>query len=443
MHSMSTHTLEQQDQTHLWHPYTPFSAFQDHPLPIIVKGEGCYLIDTDGNRYLDAISSWWACALGHSHPRITTAIQEQTAELQHSILGNLSHPKAIELARKLSGLMPTSDRHVFFCSDGASANEAAMKIALQYWHNIGKPERNKLVHLTNAYHGDTLGTVAVGYLEHFHKPFKTVLPHTFSINVPYTQAEETLCLNKTAELFDEHKGQIAALIIEPLCQGSAGMKMYSATYLKQLVDLCHEHDILLIDDEIAMGMGRTGKMFAFEHAGIDPDIVCLGKAVTAGYLPLSATIVNDRLYHTFSDTLEDHTFYHGHTFGGNPIACAAALETLTIFKEEKIIAMVLKVENIFKHTLLPLTEHAAVSNLRILGAIAAFDIAGSHGTEKAQELKKQLLKKRILLRPLGNTVYLMPPLNIPEEDLNRLLSTVINELEICILTTKERIDRKE
>ena len=313
----------------LWHPYTRFSTFESDPLPVIVRGEGIYLFDDQGHRYLDAISSWWACALGHGHPRIVAAIQKQAAELQHSILGNLSHPRAVELAAKLAGLMPTPDRHVLFSSDGASAVEAALKISLQYWHNVGRPEKQRFAALEESYHGDTLGAVAVGYLDHFHKPFNSVVFPAFRAS-PQSDG-----LAGVADMITKHADELAAVIVEPLCQGAAGMKMYPADYLRQLGELCRNQNMLLIVDEIATGFGRTGRMFAFEHAGIDPDIVCVGKALSGGYLPISAAIVKDDIYQTFSDKPADHTFYHGHTFCGNPIAAAAAMEALTLYEQER------------------------------------------------------------------------------------------------------------
>jgi len=350
--------------TKIWHPYTKFSALEAG-LPLITRGDGIYLYDAQGTAYVDAISSWWCANLGHSHPKIVEAIQKQSAELQHSILGNLSHPRAIELSERLAGLMPTPDRHVLYASDGASANEAAIKVAVQYFHNIGQPERSGFVSLTNPYHGDTIGTVSVGYMESFHKPIQPLLfPCTF-IDIPTSTAgssseakstSSASCPNRGTfpyqvfrpalrslgeggnmeepdqEAFDQaaaiirEKGPgLAAVMVESLCQGASGMRMYSAEFLKHIANVCEEVGCLLIVDEIAMGCGRTGKMWAFEHAGIDPDIVTVGKGITAGTLPLSATIVKDSIHETFNDHDVDRTFYHGHTFAGNPIAAAAPL----------------------------------------------------------------------------------------------------------------------
>jgi adenosylmethionine-8-amino-7-oxononanoate aminotransferase len=408
------------DRRHIWHPYTRFSTFESDPLPVIVRGEGIYLFDDKGNRYLDAISSWWACALGHGHPRIVAAIQKQAAELQHSILGNLSHRRAIELAAKLAELMPTPARHVLFSSDGACAVEAALKISLQYWHNVGRPEKQRFAALEEGYHGDTLGAVGVGYLEHFHKPFDSVVSPAFRAS-PWKDGFAGL-----ADLLKKHADKLAAVIVEPLCQGAAGMKLYPANYLRRLGELCRKQNALLIVDEIATGFGRTGRMFAFEHAGIDPDIVCVGKALSGGYLPISAAIVKDAIYETFSDKPADHSFYHGHTFCGNPIAAAAAIEALTIYKEEKTPEKATAMETLFKESLEPLAKLATVREVRCFGAIAAVELKSESpapAVTRPQRVRKFLLDKGVLLRPLGDVVYLMPPLIIDWKALKSLVST--------------------
>lgn len=403
----------------VWHPYTRFSTFASDPLPVIVRGEGIYLFDDKGTRYVDAISSWWACALGHGHPRIIAAIQKQAAELQHSILGNLSHPRAVELAERLVRLMPTPQRHVLFSSDGASAVEAALKIALQYWHNIGRPGKKRFAALADGYHGDTLGAVGVGYLEHFHKPFDPVVSPAFRTS-PQKDGFAGM-----AKLIEQHANELAAVIVEPLCQAAAGMKMYAPDYLAQLERLCREHGVLLIVDEIAMGFGRTGRMFAFEHAGIDPDIVCVGKALSAGYLPISATIVKDSIYTTFADTPADHSFYHGHTFCGNPVAAAAALEALSVYGEEDTPAKAEAMGALFRESLGPLATLPSVHDVRCLGAIAAVELepeSPAPAVPRPHRVRRLLFDDGILLRPLGNVLYLMPPLVIAENELRELIS---------------------
>jgi adenosylmethionine-8-amino-7-oxononanoate aminotransferase len=324
--------------------------------------------------------------------------------------------------------MPTPDRHVLFASDGASAVEAALKIALQFRCNTGHPERKRFAYLEEAYHGDTLGAVSVGYLEGFHKPFEPVLFPAFEVPVPESRDQEEECFRKTAMIFEQHRHELTALIVEPLCQGAAGMRMYSPVYLRRLADLCREAKMLLIADEIAMGFGRTGKMFAFEHAGIDPDIVCVGKALSAGYLPISATIVKDEIYRTFTDQPVDHSFYHGHTFCGNPIAAAAALEALRLYDEERICEKAAALGDIFRARLMALKDRPGVKDIRILGAIAAVEL---NSTAAAGQVRQRLLAQRILARPLGGVVYLMPPLNTPPEtagELAEALAEAIREV---------------
>lgn len=428
---MNVEKYNRLDRAHVWHPYTKFSAI-DEELPLISRGEGIYLIDSRGNRYLDAISSWWACALGHSHPRIIEAIGRQTTQLQHSILGSLSHPRAIELATRLAELMPTPDRHVLFSSDGASAVEASLKIALQYWYNHGETSRRCFAYLENAYHGDTLGAVSVGYLEEFHKPFEPILFPAFRVPVPYGGEDMEAASREMADLLHEHSAELAAVIVEPLCQCAGGMRMYPAEYLTLIAALCREKRVLLIVDEIATGFGRTGTMFAFEQAGIDPDIVCVGKALSAGYLPLSAAIVKDEVYRTFSDTPNDRTFYHGQTFCGNPIACAAALEALRIYRDEGVVEHARTSGELLRELVSPLADLPQVADVRCLGMIAAVELKPEEtptAPSRPHRVREAMLDRHILLRPLGRVVYLMPPLITPEIELRGMVSALGEALE--------------
>jgi adenosylmethionine-8-amino-7-oxononanoate aminotransferase len=393
-----------------------------------VKGKGIYLYDADGRRYLDAIASWWACSLGHGHPRLVAAIRRQAGELQHSILGNLAHPRAVELAAMLAALFP-DDRRVCFASDGASAVEAALKIALQYWHNRGRGERCRFAALDFAYHGDTLGAVSVGYLEPFHRPFKPALFPAYQAESPCcgTCARGLVpgacgleCFDSMRLILREYGRELAAVIVEPLCQ--------CAGYLRELARHCAEREVLLIADEIATGFGRTGRLFAFEHAGIRPDIVCVGKALSGGTLPLSATIVRAPIYDTFTDRPADHTFYHGHTFAGNPIACAAAVEALRVYREERIVERAASLGKVLADELAPLGRIPGVRNVRSLGLIGVVQLGagagGADGAERAARVRNLLMAEGILIRPLGGVVYLMPPLVIGERELRALVRTL-------------------
>ncbi len=399
----------------MWHPYTRSSTLTEEPPPIIVRGEGLYLFDAEGRRFVDAIASWWCCALGHGHPRLIAAIAKQARELQHSILGNLSHPRAVELAAQLAALLPSADRHVLFASDGASAVEQALKIALQYRHNTGAPQRTKFAALRGAYHGDTLGAVSVGFVEEFHRVYRPLLTPAVTLPLPGVTGD----FAEAKKILGAHAAELTAVIVEPLCLGAAGMRLYPAAWLAALAAWCRQNGVLLIVDEIAMGFGRTGRMFAFEHAGIDPDIVCIGKALSAGYLPISATIVRDALYQTFADYPVDQTFQHGHTFCGNPIAAAAALETLRIFAEEEIVAQVAVKARQLAAALAPLAKLPQVQEVRCLGLIGAVECKPDDPL-RSRRVRKILFERGVLLRPLGSVVYLLPPLTITAAELDVL-----------------------
>lgn len=423
-------------RSHIWHPYTRFSAVHEG-LPRIVRGEGIYLEDDQGKRYVDITSSWWACSLGHGHPRIIKAIQQQAETLQHSILGNLSHPPAEALAAKLVSLMPSIDRHVLFASDGASSVEAALKIALQYAHQTGNPGRTRFVSIREAYHGDTLGAVGVGYLESFHRYLRPALNQSWLLDMPacngcMDSACRKDCFRDVPPFLEKHAKEIAAVIVEPLCLGAAGMKMYGPGYLKRLAHVCETLQIPLIVDEIAMGFGRTGKWFAFEHAGIDPDMVCVGKAITAGYLPMSAVVVKDDLYNTFADTPRDHTFYHGHTWSGNPIAAAAALEALIVYEDDQLIERARLLGDKMAEALESFVALPTVRDVRALGLIGVVELEPDESTPpRARRVQAAMRERGYLLRPLGSVLYLMPPLVIEEADLMLAIKTLKEAIELC------------
>ncbi len=435
------------DRASVWHPYTRHSAMKGEPFPLITRGEGVYLYDGEGGRYLDAISSWWACNLGHSHPRLTEAIKRQVENLQHSILGNLTHPGAIELASGLASLFPEGPRKVLFASDGACAVEAAIRIAAQYRHNIGESGRFGFASFEDGYHGDTLGAMSVGYLPAFHTPYRPLLfpvhqaktPDCFGC--PHKDGAGACgieCFSSMRGIFEEHGKELTAVIVEPLCQGAAGMRIYPAAYLRALSGLCREYGVLLIVDEIAMGFGRTGKMFAFEHAGIDPDIVTVGKSLSGGYLPISAAVVKEEIFETFADEPEDNTFYHGHTFAGNPIAAAASVECLRVYREEGIVGRSERLGKLLAERLAAFESIRGVVNVRSLGMVGAFDLAdvpGETGASRAQKLRRKLMERGVLIRPLGNVVYLMLPLIAGEE----LLVETVQALFEATLELSKRV----
>jgi len=419
---MSGDDWRTRDLAHVWHPYTRFSTLRDEPLPVIARGEGIYLYDTEGRRWTDAISSWWACALGHGRPEIVAAIQAQAERLPHSILGNLTHPGAIELAERLARRMPDARRHVHFASDGAGAVEAALKIALQYAAQRGEPQRNRLAALRGAYHGDTLGAVSVGFLDAFHAPLRDALRPALTLPVPARPEDEPAARAAAETVFAAQGREIAALIVEPLCQGASGMRFYSSDYLRFLHGLARAHGALFIVDEIAVGFGRLGTWFAFEQAGIDPDIVCLGKALTAGYLPLSAAVARDEIYETFADGAPDRTFYHGHTFAGNPLGAAAALAALDIYEKENIPARAAELAPRLSAALAPLRGGGGVREVRTRGLVGAIELDSA---ARARAARRRLQQRHILCRPLGPVVYLMPPLTITAGELDALAADYV------------------
>ena len=413
------------DEDRIWHPYTRQSAYADSPLPVLVRGEGPYLFDAAGRRYLDAISSWWAAGLGHSHPRLLAALRHQAASLQHSILGNLSHPPALELAARLSELTG-GRRHVHFASDGAAAIEAALKIAFQYWHNRGVTSRTTFASLAEPYHGDTLGAVSVGFMESFHRVFRPLLFSTQSLPFPdciacgFGRDRATCpaaCANAAIAHLREAAPSLAAVVVEPLCQGAAGMRFYGPGFLRRLAEICRELDVLLIVDEIATGFYRTGARFAHDRAGIRPDIVCLGKALSGGMLPISAAVVDDGIFGTFADQPVDHTFYHGHTFAGNPLAAAVANEALAIYGEPGFAERIGELAATIRQRL-DITIPGAIT--RTLGVVGAVEFTTDDGPARARRARQHLFDQGILARPLGPVLYIMPPYILADDQLAEL-----------------------
>ncbi|NNJ71444.1 MAG: aminotransferase class III-fold pyridoxal phosphate-dependent enzyme, partial [Kiritimatiellales bacterium] len=320
-------------------------------------------------------------------------------------------------------LMPTPDRHSVFASDGCSAVEAAIKIAIQYWYNVVQPGKSWVIGMDQGYHGDSLGALGAGFVDAFHEPFEHAVSHPAKLPFPFDDD-----FSPSRQVIEQHKDKLAAVIVEPLCLGSAGMKIYSADYLKNLADCCHANDVLLIVDEVAMGFGRTGKRFAFNHAEIDPDMVCLGKALTAGYMPLSACVVKDKIYNTFSDTPVDHTFYHGNTFAGHPIGCAAALAALDIYEAEDTVERAAEMADKMKQWMLPMAELECVKELRFLGMIGVVELKPETRPLIAK-IKQSLFEQGYLFRPLGTMFYLMPPLVITDDELKGAIYALEQTIE--------------
>jgi adenosylmethionine-8-amino-7-oxononanoate aminotransferase len=417
----------QRDYRHLWHPYTDQSTYERQPHCSIERGEGVYLYDSNGNALLDGIASWWCVSLGHSHPKIVRAIQEQAAVLQQAILGGLSHGPAIDLAERIAGVTPPGLEHVYFAADGSSATEAALKMAVQYWQYLGEPQRTRFVALENGYHGDTLGAVAAGFTSWFQEPFGALVKPALLSPTPHAPTSDPEAIARRADwaaeeldrLVAAHAKEIAAMILEPLCQGAAGIWIYPERYLRAAREICDRHGILLIADEIAVGFGRTGAMFACEKAGIVPDILCIGKALTGGYLPLSAAVASTKVFDAFrSSGGAPRVFWDGHTYCGNPITCAAALAALDVFDELDLPRACAGLERQLAEGFARVESLRGVTYARTLGMIGMCTLE-TPALAAASALEAR--RSGLFIRPLGTSLYLWPPLTSTPEELGSMI----------------------
>jgi adenosylmethionine-8-amino-7-oxononanoate aminotransferase len=398
-------SLISRDRAHVWHPYTQMQTAPP-PLPI-VRGEGVYLYTDDGRRILDGISSWWVNIHGHSHPALNAALATQASRLEHVMFAGCTHPPAVDLAARLVSVVPEGLHRVFYSDNGSTAVEVAVKLAAQYWVNRGQPQRRAIVTLQHAYHGDTVGAMSVSADSIFTRAFTSLLfPVT---RVHGADLEQTLAvLGDTA----------AAVIIEPMLQGAGGMIMWPAQFVAGVRQLCDRFGVLMIADEVLTGFGRTGRMFACEHANVTPDVICLSKALTAGYLPLGATLTTDAVYEAFLSDDRSRTFFHGHSFTANPLACAVALASLDLFETDHTLDRVKRLEAQLQSGLAPLRQLPIVADVRVLGGVGVVELVNTGGylDEIGPRLAAMFLARGLLLRPLGNVVYFMPPYVITEEE---------------------------
>ncbi len=398
-------SLISRDRAHVWHPYTQMQTAPP-PLPI-VRGEGVYLYTEDGRRILDGISSWWVNIHGHSHPALNAALATQASRLEHVMFAGCTHPPAVDLAARLVSVVPEGLHRVFYSDNGSTAVEVAVKLAAQYWINRGQPQRRAIVTLQHAYHGDTVGAMSVSADSIFTRAFTSLLfPVT---RVHGADLEQTLAvLGDTA----------AAVIIEPMLQGAGGMIMWPAQFVAGVRQLCDRFGVLMIADEVLTGFGRTGRMFACEHANVTPDVICLSKALTAGYLPLGATLTTDAVYEAFLSDDRSRTFFHGHSFTANPLACAVALASLDLFETDHTLDRVKRLEAQLQSGLARLRELPIVADVRVLGGVGVVELVNTGGylDEIGPRLAAMFLARGLLLRPLGNVVYFMPPYVITEEE---------------------------
>ena len=420
--------LLERSRTAVWHPCTQMKQHETLPIVPIARAQGCWLYDCDGKRYLDAISSWWVNLFGHAEPRINAALTDQLQRLEHVMLAGFTHEPVVELSERLSALTGGALGHCFYGSDGASATEIALKMSFHYWRNCGRTEKTEFISLAGSYHGETLGALSVTDVALFKDTYAPLLRQTAQVPTPdwrYAEPGETheafalRCAEALEAHLAEHGEQTAALILEPLVQGAAGMGMYHPVYLKRAREICDRYQVHLIADEIAVGFGRTGTMFACEQAAISPDFLCLSKGITGGYLPLSVVMATDAVYQGFYDEDVTRGFLHSHSYTGNALACRAALATLDIFEQDHVIDANRRKAAFMNQQLQPLSEHPSVKNLRHTGMIWAFEVEGTD-SGYARRFFEEALKRELLLRPIGNTVYFMPPYVIAEDEMSVL-----------------------
>lgn len=414
-------TLKEKDKKYIWHPFDQMKGANILP---IVKGEGAYVFDENGKRYIDGFSSWWVNAHGHSHPYIAEKIAEQAKTLEHIAFGGFTHPQAVNLAERLVKLAPSNIEKIFFSDNGSTANEVALKMAIQYWFNKGE-KRNTFIALENDYHGDTFGSMSLTARGGFNEPFERFMFDVKFIPAPTEDniAEVLQQLNKVLQTND-----VAAFIFEPIVQGAAGMLMHSPEILSEMIGLCQKHNVLTIADEVFTGFGRTGKHFASDHLEHKPDMMCLSKAITGGFLPLGITAVSQNIYDAFYSDDKKHTFLHGHSYTGNPLACSAANASLDLFEDETTWENIRSISEALKRFTQNIKGHKNIRAVRSFGCIAAIELEtdeeSSYFNDKGKEAYRYFLDKGIILRPLGNVIVLVPPYCIQAKDLDFIFDKI-------------------
>jgi adenosylmethionine-8-amino-7-oxononanoate aminotransferase len=424
------------DKAHVWHPYTPMDAWEGTDPIVVASARGAWLEDVDGRRYLDGNSSWYTAALGHGHPRLLRALEEQARTLAHCSLAGVAHEPASRLAEELVAIAPRGLTRVFYVDDGSTAVDAAVKICAQGWRQLGAKGKTRFVALEGAFHGDTLGATSLGGVEVFRRPYAGVTFECVHAPFPETDAVER-ALAAIEALLVEARGTIAAVFVEPMVQGAAGMRIYPASFLVSLRRLCDAHDAWLVTDEVFSGYGRTGPMWAVEHAGVAPDLMCVGKVFSA-IIPMGAVLASDRVFDAFRGG-RDRALLHGHTFCGNPIGATLAREVLAIFRDENVLGQVARKAPTIRAAFERIARIPGVRRVRHLGMIGAADLddpaegyLGGIGWRVYDEARK----RGAYLRPLGSTVYVTPPLTIPDSELAQLLAIVEESVAACSIVTE-------
>jgi adenosylmethionine-8-amino-7-oxononanoate aminotransferase len=430
---------------HLWHPFTQEGV---DPPPLSVRGgKGVFLETQDGRQILDAISSWWVNIHGHAHPAIAEAVAKQAARLEHVLFAGFSHEPAEELAARLGKIIPPPLRHVFFSDDGSTAVEVALKLALQFWQNSGREKKRRIVALENAYHGDTVGAMSVSDDSPFTAAFEPLrIPvlrthSAYCAHCPVGLTRATChieCLDKLERLLSEQGNEIAAVIVEPLLQGAGGMIVHPEEFLSGVRRLTAAHDVLLIADEVLTGFGRTGRMFACERAAVVPDLMCVAKGLTGGFLPLAATFATDRIHDAFTGGDRSRAFFHGHSYTANPIACAAANASLEVFESEPVFDRIAAIEKVHAGRLPAFAAHRSVADIRSIGTVAAIELKvpdAGYLSSLRPRLYAFFLSRGLLLRPLGNVVYILPPYVITPDQLNFVYDVIQDSLALVSNST--------
>jgi adenosylmethionine-8-amino-7-oxononanoate aminotransferase len=458
--SVATADLRRLDRAHVWHPFTPMSLWHASDPLVITAADGMHLIDSDGHRYLDGVSSLWCNVHGHRVPEIDQAIRDQLGKVAHTTMLGLASEPAILLAERLVKLAPPGLTKVFYSDAGATATEVAFKLAAQYWFNVGRPQKCEFVGFAEAYHGDTVGAMSVGRVPAFHKPYFPMLFKTHFAPTPFVyrypqatpaggravpadgaeraEAVRLLCLAALDSILREHGDRIAAVCIEPMVQGAGGMIVQPPGFLAEVARLAKAHDVLLIADEVAVGFGRTGRMFACEHENVRPDLMCVAKGITGGYLPLAATLATQAIFDAFlGDPWEGRTFYHGHTYTGNPLACAAALASLDLFERNRVVEHVAATAaGPLARMLDELRELPHVGDVRQLGYMVGIELVADKATKEPFDPRRRVgaevclncRKHGVIIRPLGDVVVLMPPPAMGVDDLRTIVDAVKEEV---------------
>jgi adenosylmethionine-8-amino-7-oxononanoate aminotransferase len=437
------------DLAHVWHPCTQMKDHESVPMIPLRAGSGVWLEDQSGKRYIDGISSWWVNLFGHSNPRINAAVTEQLGRLEHAIFAGFTHQPAIELAEELVRITPPGLNRVFFADNGSAAIEVAVKMSFHYWRNSGRPRKTRFVTLSNSYHGETLGALAVGNVDLYKSIYRPLLmdvitvpsPDAFEREAGVTEADHArLMFAHMEKALAEHRDDVAAVIVEPLVQCAGGMRMYDPVYLTLLRDACTRHGVHLIADEIAVGFGRTGTMFACEQAGVTPDYLCLSKGLTGGYLPLSVVLTSDAIYDAFYDEYTRlNAFLHSHSYTGNPLACAAANATLAVFRDEPVLRRNRDLASHLRESVAHLADHPHVAEIRQRGMILAIELMKDPKTRvpwpweerRGLRIYRHALERGALIRPIGTTIYFMPPYVVTPDEIDVLAKVAAEGVELA------------